>query len=88
MNQLHSHAITIFWAIWFGVSMAAFCVVEFTMLAMGRPQDTLSANVWRMEDFLPGQSFMHWSAMHFLFIGVFLLMTVWLLFHFGWGMFR
>ena len=51
-------------------------------------QNTLSANIWRMEDFMPGQSVINWSAVHFLFIGVLFVIDIWLLGHFGWGLWR
>lgn len=88
MNQAHSHAITIFWTIWITVSVASFSVVEFWMLAAGRPEDTLSENVWRLEDLVPGQPIAQWSALHVLFLGVYVLIFGWLLAHFGWGMWR
>jgi hypothetical protein len=82
----YSHFMARYWAVWASLALVLFLVPEFWMLIIGRPQDTLSANVWRAEQFLPGQAVMHWSAVHFLLIAVLIVLDVWLLGHFGWGL--
>lgn len=88
MTAAYSVFMARYWTWWAILSLLAFLIPEFWMLAAHRPQDTLSANVWRAEDFLPGQDVMHWSAIHFLLIAVLLLLDIWLLGHFGWGLWR
>jgi len=53
----------------------------------GHPERTLSASIWRLEGWQPGQQFWQWTAGHFLFMGSFALLIVWLFFHFGWHLF-
>lgn len=84
-TQNYSAPIHIFWTVWWWVSIGSFMAVEFTMLILGRPQDTLSAQVWRLLGVLPGASLSTWTAIHFLFIGTLILIEVWLIGHFGWG---
>lgn len=87
-TQPHSHVVSVYWGIWASVTLTAFLVPELWMLIAGRAQDTLSANVWRAEEFLPGQAVMHWTFIHFALIAVLFVFDVWLLGHFGWGLWR
>lgn len=82
----YSHFMTAYWRWWAIVTVTSFLVAEVWMLVAGRPQDTLSANVWRWEQFLPGQSVMHWTFVHFAFIAILVLLDIWLIGHFGWGL--
>lgn len=59
------------WLLW----IAAFAAIEFSALGIGRPQDTLSEFVWRIED-VGGPftfaryfvaAFCIWLAGHFIF---------------------
>lgn len=81
---------TRYWLIWFLVSFTAFIIPESIMLAKGRPQDTLSGAVWQLEQLVPGREQWpwQWSAGHVLFTGAFILLAVWLVGHFGWGIWR
>jgi hypothetical protein len=74
-----------YWSLWAFLLTTGFLVPEIWMLMAGRPQDTLSAQIWRLEQFSPGQSIWAWNAFHFLFIGGLLLLDLWLLGHFGFG---
>lgn len=82
-----SHGFTIYWQIWALVTFVGFIVPEVYALVTNA-NNTLSDNVWRAEKFLPGQAVVNWSAFHFLFIALLLLLDVWLLGHFGWGLWR
>lgn len=75
---------TRYWLVWFIGWFTSFAVPETIALAVGKPQDTLSAAIWRLEQFQQGQSVWRWTAPHFLFTGAFILLTVWLIGHFGW----
>lgn len=81
---------TRYWIIWFATSITAFVVPEVWALASGRPQDTLSETIWRMEDLVPGHLGWPWmwSGAHILFGGGFLLLAVWLTGHFLLGIWR
>ena len=81
-------AIDKFWLIWFVTSFGTFLLVETYALIKKHPEWTLSEAIWRLEKFIPGQSFWAWSAGHYLFMAAFTLLIFWLFFHFGWGLFR
>lgn len=87
-SQPHSHAVAAYWLAWFLTSVASFAAVEFWALASHRPQDTLSAQVWRLEQFLPGDSLWQWTALHVLIGGVLGVLLIWLLLHFVLGIWR
>jgi hypothetical protein len=88
MKETYSHLWAVYWTWWFILSTGFFLVPETYALVTHHPEDTLSANVWRMENFLPGQDIVHWTAMHLLFIGVLILIDIWLIGHFGFGFWR
>jgi hypothetical protein len=78
-----------YWLWWFVTAFpVGFLVPEAAALMRGRPQDTLSAAIWSLEKFKRGQPVTGWSAFHLLFIGVLVVLTVWLVGHFGWGWWR
>ena len=77
-----------YWLILCGLWFVGFCMVEFPMLASGHGENTLSAQIWRLEGFLPGQTVMHWTALHFLIGGAIALLLVCLLGHFVFGVWR
>lgn len=72
------------WAVWFLASIVFFGCFEGWALAAGQSQFTLSAAVWRWEGYARGQTILQWTAPHLLFIGLLILMNVWLIGHFGW----
>lgn len=77
-----------YWLIWFIVAFPlAFLVPELIALASGHPENTLSAQIWRLEGFLPGHAGVvwHWTALHFLIGGVLAILLVWLIGHFTLG---
>ncbi len=78
-----------YWLWWFILTFpAGFLIPEAIALARRRDQDTLSHAVWTLEHFRTGQPVMQWSAGHFLFTSTFILLTLWLIGHFGWGLWR
>lgn len=78
-----------YWLGWFIVTIPlGFLVPETIALVRGRPQDTLSAAIWRWEQLEPGQPITGWTAAHLLFTGVFVVITLWLIGHFGFGWWR
>lgn len=80
---------TRYWLWWSILAFpVTFLIPEAVALLRGRPQDTLSAAVWNLEKFQRGQHITAWTAAHLLFTGVFILLTVWLIGHFGWGLWR
>lgn len=88
MPKDHSHLMSVYWAWWATLALTGFLVPEIAMLIAGRPEDTLSAQIWRMEQFVPGQSIWAWNAFHFLFISGLIVLDIWLLGHFGFGKWR
>lgn len=83
----HSHAYTLAWLTWFVVSVGWFLGMEIWALIFNW-RDTLSANIWRMERFVPGQPIGHWTFAHLMFIGLLGLLFLWLLGHFAMGWWR
>lgn len=78
-----------YWLIWFSLSFGTFIIPESIALASGKPQNTLSAAIWRMENVLPSQPWpWQWTAAHLLFTGAFTLVMGWLVGHFGWGIWK
>jgi len=86
------------WAITVALLVAAaiafFLVYEFWVLAHGRPQDTLSAQVWRLLQVAPGPV-SGWSAVRVLSLITWLtawtfidLLVIWLTGHFWIGWWR
>lgn len=77
-----------YWLTWFVVAFPlAFLVPELVALATGHPENSLSAQIWRLEGFLPGHAgvFWHWTALHILIGGVLAVLLVWLIGHFTLG---
>jgi hypothetical protein len=70
-----------YWLSWFCVWFTAFLIPEVIAIVQGTG-NTLSENVWKLEQFRTGQPVLGWSAGHFLFAGVWLVTTIWLTGHF------
>ena len=80
---------TRYWMWWFILAFpVSFLIPEIYWLVRRRPENTLSAAIWRMEALQPGQNITGWTAVHLLFTGVFVLLTLWLIGHFGFGWWR
>lgn len=76
-----------YWLIWATATFLTFLVPE-VWAAVTDTRRTLSAAVWRIEEFVPGQPVGHWSVGHFWFIAIYGVLVFWLFFHFGMGWWR
>lgn len=74
-----------YWLGWLLILTAAFLGPELYALASRHPENTLSAQVWRLEQVKAGEHIWQWSAGHFLIGGIIAVFLVWLLFHFVLG---
>lgn len=73
-----SHLITHVWQAWAGVTLLWFGILEGWMLATGRPQDTLSANVWRWLQVQYGEPLRAHTALWVLIFGAYVVVVSWL----------
>lgn len=78
-----------YWLWYVLAAFVAFIVPELYALASGHPENTLSAQVWRLEGIL-NRNFplVQWTAVHFLLGGVFIVAFIWLIGHFTFGIWR
>lgn len=81
------HGFRVYWLCWLLVTFTSFIVPEIIGLVRNW-QFTLSAAVWNLEKFQPGEPLSRWTAFHFLFIGMLLVTFIWLLLHFAMGWWR
>lgn len=78
-----------YWLVWLVAAFATFIVPELYALVSGHPENTLSAQVWRLEGILNGNApLVNWTAVHFLLGGMFAVIFVWLIGHFALGIWR
>lgn len=78
-----------YWLAWFILTFPiGFLIPETIAIVRNRTQDTLSGAIWALEKLQPGQGITRWTAFHLLFTGVFVLLTLWLIGHFGFGWWR
>lgn len=80
---------SVWWLIWFLVTLTSFAVPEAYALVTRHPENTLSSQIWALEGVVPGRwtPIWMWSAGHYL-VGFGLgLILIWLFFHFLFGMF-
>lgn len=70
------------WLAWFLISFLSFLIPETIALVTKHPQFTLSASIWRMENYDPARGQRTWNAFHLLFAGELLLLDIWLFGHF------
>lgn len=80
-----------YWLIWFIVTFPlGFLIPEIVALARNRVQDTLSGAIWQLENIVPGREQWpwQWTAAHLLFTSCFITLAIWLIGHFGWGIWR
>lgn len=77
----------LFWLVWFAVSFGTFLAAEIYALVTDWRR-TLSAWVWSFEKFQPDQPISKFTAGHFWFGGIFVVLVVWLFFHFWMGWWR
>lgn len=76
-----------YWLVWSVFTFLTFIVPEVYALVTNW-RNTLSASVWDLERFQPNQPLIHWTALHFLFIGMLITLEAWLIGHFGFGLWR
>ncbi len=74
-----------YWLILNSAWVVGFFYGEFFNLTRGQVGNTFSAQIWRMESFVPGQSVWSWSAVHFLVAATIGILLLWLLGHFVLG---
>jgi hypothetical protein len=87
--MIPDHGWKLYWLWWFIITFPmGFLIPETYALVTGNPKNTLSASVWNLEQLTPGQQIWQWDAAHMLFTSVFIVLTVWLIGHFGWGLWR
>lgn len=80
-----------YWLWWAVLSLlGGFLVPECWALFAKHPENTLSAQIWKLQGVQPGEPFdiTKWSAGHFLIGGLLILLFLWLIFHFVFGMFH
>lgn len=70
------------WLIWFVLSFLTFLIPEAIALISGHPEHTLSASIWRLEQYDPETGKRAWNAFHFLFACELITLDFWLFFHF------
>ena len=73
---------SLYWLIWFTASFATFIVPELWAIISRHTENTLSAQVWALEDAVAGQSPLSWTAVHWLLGGLFFVIFIWLIGHF------
>jgi hypothetical protein len=75
------------WLIWLALTFGSFGVLEGLAFATNKV-DTLSETTWSWLHVIPGQDIYQWTLPHLLAIAVLLLLSVILVFHLGFGLFR
>lgn len=81
------HAWNVYWTTWAVVTFLLFIAPEIFGLLTDSNR-TLSAAVWRMETFNRNQSVLQWTFVHFAFVAMLGFLLVWLVGHFGFGIWR
>lgn len=72
----------VWWPTWLLAAVSLFLLREIWALASGRPGDTLSWWVWRNLGIMVGERPENWTAGAFLTFGLWIVLVVWLTFHF------
>lgn len=71
-----------YWLGWLLSSFTFFIIPESFALASRKPENTLSAQIWRLEGAVTGQPIWQWTAVHFLLGGIIFVFLMWLMLHF------
>lgn len=79
---------SIYWLCTVGGFLLAFLPVELWQIAAGHPENTLSAQVWRLGDVIANQPITQWAPEHWMTFILALLLFGWLIVHFGVGWLR
>lgn len=72
----------VYWPIWLAVLTSSFLIREIWALASGRSHDTLSYWVWFHLKIAAHERVSEWSAADFLTFGIWIVLVIWLTFHF------
>lgn len=72
----------IYWPIFLGVCFAAFLSAEIYALVTTGVSNTLSNWVWVHLNISKGERVSQWSALDFLLFGQWMVLWIWLTFHF------
>lgn len=73
-----------YWPVWLVIVLASFLGPEIYSLITDHGPNTLSAWVWKTLQISRNETPLQWSAADFLTFGAYLVVVVWLAFHF-WG---
>lgn len=76
-----------YWPVWLVVVAVTFLGPEIYSLVSDRGPNTLSGWVWRVLRIHANQSVSQWNATDFLTFGIWIVVVVWLSFHFFGGRF-
>lgn len=80
---------SIYWLSWLILFVpVGFLPFELYQMAVGHPENTLSAQFWRIGDVVAGQPVAQWSAEHWWMAIVVGLLFSWLIVHFDLGWLR
>lgn len=71
-----------YWPWWLGASVASFLAMEVYALVSKGTDNTLSNWVWTQLHATVRESMSQWTAAHFLVFGVWLVLVIWLTWHF------
>lgn len=74
-----------YWPVWLIIVTATFLGPEIYSLITDHGPNTLSAWVWKTLQITSDESPLQWSAADALSFGVYLVIVVWLAFHFWFG---
>lgn len=76
-----------YWPLMLASAFLAFIGPEVYALVSGKPQNTLSAWVWKVLNIHANETPAQWNALDFLVFGVWVVIFLWLSFHFFEGRF-
>jgi hypothetical protein len=71
-----------YWPAWLGTLACTFVLREVWALASGRPIDTFSYWIWAHLHITVSERVSQWTAADFLTFGVWVVVVLWLTFHF------
>ena len=72
----------VYWPLWLGMLASTLLLREIWALATGLPRDTLSYWVWAHLHIMSNERPSQWTAADFLTLGVWIVLVLWLTFHF------
>jgi hypothetical protein len=75
------------WIIWLACVFISFGILEGIALSI-TANDTLSDTTWKWFNVVTGQSISHWTLPHLIAVVVLLLISLILVLHLGFGLFR